>query len=112
MTHPRLLAVAAIAVLLAGFGTAWADPSLRPSAVVSGEAGRSTGMSRMSDSLLRSFLGQRTEMSKSFSPSIMLDWARAPRALLTTLLTSAVITPHRWHFSESTRNSRWDCPIS
>ena len=26
------------------------------------------------------------------------------------LLTSAVETPHFWHFSGSTRNSRWDVP--
>ena len=32
----------------------------------------STGISRMSVSLLRSRLGQRTEMSNSFSPSTML----------------------------------------
>ena len=51
----------------------------------------------MAVSLLRSRLGQRTEMSKSFSPSTMLDRARAPRALVTTLLTSAVCTPQRSH---------------
>ena len=70
----------------------------------------STGISRMSVSLLRSRLGQRTEMSKSFSPSTMLESALPPRALVTTLLTSAVCTPHRWHFSGSTRNSKCDWP--
>ena len=49
-------------------------------------------------------------MSNSFSPSTILDRARAPRALVTTLLTSAVITPHRWHFTGSTRNSKCDWP--
>ena len=49
-------------------------------------------------------------MSNSFSPSTMLDMALAPTALLTTLLTSAVVTPHFWHFSGSTRNWRCDDP--
>ena len=70
----------------------------------------STGMSRIEVSLLRRHLGQRMEMSNSFSPSTMLDMALAPTALLTTLLTSAVETPHFWHFSGSTRNSRCDVP--
>src|SRR6266851_6797769 len=69
-----------------------------------------TGMSKIDFSLLRRRLGQRMEISKNFSPSIMLDCCLAPKALLTTLLTSAVITPHFWHFSGSTRNSRCDWP--
>src|SRR5271157_2857005 len=62
----------------------------------------STGMSRIEASLFRRHLGQRIETSNSFSPSTMLDMALAPTALLTTLLTSAVETPHFWHFSGST----------
>ncbi len=59
----------------------------------------STGMSRIDVSSVRRHLGQRVEMSNNFSPSTMLDMALAPTALLTTLLTSAVVTPHFWHFS-------------
>ena len=55
--------------------------------------------------------GQRMVMSKSFSPSIMLRRRPCrPRRCCTTLLTSAVITPQRLHFSGSTRNSRFDWP--
>ncbi len=49
----------------------------------------STGMSRIDVSLLRKRLGQRTAISKRFSPSTMLDSACPPRALEITLLTSA-----------------------
>src|SRR5208337_214531 len=59
----------------------------------------STGMSRIELSSFRRHLGQRTAMSNSFSPSTMLDWGEAAMALLTTLLTSAVETPHFWHLS-------------
>ena len=40
----------------------------------------------------------------------MLDKALAPTAVLTTLFTSAVVTPHFWHLSGATRNSRCDVP--
>ena len=36
-------------------------------------------------------------------------WAWAAMALVTTLLTSAVVTPHFWHLSGSTRNCRCVC---
>ena len=58
----------------------------------------STGMSRIDVSSFRRHLGQRIEMSNSFSPSTMVDWGWAAMALVTTLLTSAVVTPHFWHF--------------
>ena len=46
----------------------------------------STGMSRMSVSLLRNRLGQRTEMSNNFSPSTICDRAVRPRALVTDVV--------------------------
>src|SRR6516162_1759452 len=45
----------------------------------------SMGMSRMLDSLPRRQEGQRTAMSKIFSPSIMEDRPLPPRAVCTTL---------------------------
>ena len=70
----------------------------------------STGMSRIDVSSFRRHLGQRMAMSKSFSPSTMVDWGWAAMALVTTLLTSAVVTPHFWHLSGSTRNCRCVAP--
>src|SRR5437868_10004889 len=50
----------------------------------------STGISKIAISLLRRHFGQRTAMSNRFSPSTILDIALAPRAVATTLLTSAI----------------------
>ncbi len=71
----------------------------------------STGMSRIDVSLPRRSSGQRTVMSKDFSPSVIVERALPPSAVWMTLLTSAALTPHFLHFSRSTRKSRLVAPL-
>ena len=51
---------------------------------------------------------RHVESSSRPRSSAVTAWP--PKALPTTLFTSATCTPHRWHFSGSRRNSKCDCP--
>src|SRR6266849_3720885 len=57
----------------------------------------STGMSRIDNRSSRRYCGQRSVMSKSFSPSTICVKALPRTAVLMTALTSAACAPHILH---------------